>query len=90
MENHELAESLKTHIDDKFTSHERLDEVIHNRQDEILAALVRHQEKNEDTASRVHMRVDRIETQMSTVKTIGSFIAAVFGGLMAWFGIRGE
>ena len=88
MENHELAESLKTHIDDKFTAHEKLDEVIHDRQDEILKQLQRQHEKIQDSTEDVHDRVDRIETQMSMVKSTGSFLAAIFGGIMAWFGMH--
>jgi hypothetical protein len=39
------------------------------------------------TAGRAHTRVDRLETQLSTIKAVGTAIATSLGAAAAWIGL---
>ena len=86
----EEIQTLKEHINDKFKAHEDLEAVRHQRIDELLNHYNKEIEGNEGTIQRVHTRVDRIETKIKTVQSMGTAVATAFGALAAWFGINGK
>ena len=80
-------EALKEHIDGKFSLHEELDALRHQRADELMENYATEIKDNRATVQRVHSRVDRIETQIKTVKGVGTAIATALGCAAAWIGI---
>ena len=79
--------NLKEHITDKFKAHEDMEALRHKRINELLDHYNKEIEDNEGTIRRVHSRVDKIETQIKTVKGVGTAIATALGGAAAWLGI---
>lgn len=88
MDNDQQLEALKQHLDDKFTAHEKFDELIQRRSDEIFKRLTDQQEAHKGSISKAHTRVDRMETQMKTIKGIGTAIATALGAAAAWLGMH--
>ena len=83
-------QNLKDHINEKFKSHEELEALRHKRIDELLNHYNKEIEDNEGTIQRIHTRVDRIDTKIKTVQSLGTAVATAFGALAAWFGINGK
>ena len=83
----EEIQSLKEHITEKFKSHEELEALRHKRIDELLEHYNKEIEDNEGTIRRVHSRVDQIETQIKTVRGVGTAIATALGAAAAWIGL---
>ena len=90
-------ESLKSHINDKFDNHDKIDKLRHSRIDELLSHYSNEIDKNEDTIKRVHGRVDgvvqkhdRLETKIKTVQGLGTAIATALGAAAAWIGLTGK
>ena len=86
----EEMQNLKDHINEKFKSHEELEALRHKRIDELLNHYNKEIEDNEGTIQRIHTRVDRIDTKIKTVQSLGTAVATAFGALAAWFGINGK
>ena len=86
----EEIHSLKEHITEKFKSHEDLEALRHKRIDELLEHYNKEIEDNEGTIRRVHSRVDQIETQIKTVRGVGTAIATALGAAAAWLGLTGK
>ena len=82
--------TLKEFIHEKFESHEELEALRFKRIDELLSQYGKESESNEQTVKRVHLRVDRLETQIKTVKSFGTGIATLLGGLGAWMGLNNK
>ena len=72
-------EELKEFIHEKFESHEELEALRFKRIDELLSQYRRDGEDNSEMIKRVHTRVDRLETQIKTVKSFGTGIATLLG-----------
>ena len=72
-------QTLKEFIHEKFESHEELEALRFKRIDELLSQYGRDGEGNSETMKRVHTRVDRLETQIKTVKSFGAGIATLLG-----------
>ena len=83
----EEIQPLKEHITDKFKALEDLEAVRHQRINELLDHYNKEIEDNEGTIRRVHSRVDQIETQIKTVKGVGTAIATTLGAAAAWLGL---
>ena len=83
-------QTLKEFIHEKFESHEELEALRFKRIDELLSQYGRDSEGNSETIKRVHTRVDRLETQIETVKSFGTGIATLLGGIGAWLGISNK
>ena len=83
-------QTLKEFIHEKFESHEELEALRFKRIDELLSQYGRDGEGNSETIKRVHTRVDRLETQIKTVKSFGTGIATLLGGIGAWLGISSK
>jgi hypothetical protein len=79
--------NLKEHITDKFKAHEDMEALRHKRINELLDHYNKEIEDNEGTIRRVHSRVDRIETQIKTVRGVGTAIATALGAAAAWLGM---
>ena len=79
--------NLKEFITEKFSSHEEMEALRFKRIDELLSQYGRDGEGNAETIKRVHTRVDRLETQIKTVKSFGTGIATLLGGIGAWLGL---
>ena len=84
------VQALKDFINDKFQSHEDLECLRFKRIDELLTHFSKEVGSNEETIKRVHTRVDRLETQIKTVKSFGTEIATLLGGIGAWLGISNK
>jgi len=56
----------------------------------LLSQYGKESESNEQTVKRVHLRVDRLETQIKTVKSFGTGIATLLGGIGAWMGLNNK
>ena len=82
--------NLKEHITEKFKSHEDMEALRHKRINELLDHYNKEIEDNEGTIRRVHSRVDRIETQIKTVRGVGTAIATALGAAAAWIGITAK
>tara|TARA_R100001244_G_C5063416_1_gene109449 strand:+ start:6 stop:272 length:267 start_codon:yes stop_codon:yes gene_type:complete len=82
-DNHELKEF----INDKFNSHEDLEALRFKRIDELLTQFSKEVDSNEDTIKRVHTRVDRIDTRIKTVQSMGTAVATALGAAAAWLGM---
>jgi len=82
-DNHELKEF----INDKFNSHEDLEALRFKRIDELLTQFGKEVDSNEDTIKRVHTRVDRIDTRIKTVQSMGTAVATALGAAAAWLGM---
>ena len=85
-EHHELREF----INDKFNSHEEIEALRHKRINELLDHYNKEIEDNEGTIRRVHSRVDKIETQIKTVRGVGTAIATALGAAAAWIGLTSK
>jgi archaellum component FlaC len=83
----ESHNELKEFINDKFNAHEDLEALRFKRIDELLSQFSKEVDSNENTIKRVHTRVDRIETQIKTVKGVGTAIATALGAAAAWLGL---
>ena len=83
----EEIKNLKEHITEKFKAHEDLEAVRHQRINELLDHYNKEIEDNEGTIRRVHSRVDQIETQIKTVRGVGTAIATALGAAAAWLGL---
>ena len=83
-------QTLKEFIHEKFESHEELEALRFKRTDEFLSQYGRDGEGNSETIKRVHTRVDRLETQIKTVKSFGTGIATLLGGIGAWMGLNNK
>ena len=81
---------VREFIHEKFESHEELEALRFKRIDELLSQYGKESESNEQTVKRVHLRVDRLETQIKTVKSFGTGIATLLGGLGAWMGLNNK
>ena len=79
--------NLKEHITDKFKAHEDMEALRHKRINELLDHYNKEIEDNEGTIRRVHSRVDKIETQIKTVRGVGTAIATALGAAAAWLGL---
>ena len=79
--------NLKDYIGERFENHEQLENLRHQRIDELLALHGKESESNSKTVVRIHQRVDRIEQSIKTVKGVGTFIATCLTGLAGWFGL---
>jgi predicted nucleic acid-binding Zn-ribbon protein len=79
--------NLKEHITDKFKAHEDMESLRHKRINELLDHYNKEIEDNEGTIRRVHSRVDQIETQIKTVRGVGTAIATTLGAAAAWLGL---
>ena len=86
----EEIKNLKEHITEKFKAHEDLEAVRHQRINELLDHYNKEIEDNEGTIRRVHSRVDQIETQIKTVRGVGTAIATALGAAAAWIGMTGK
>ena len=86
----EEIHSLKEHKTDKFKSQEDLEALRHKRIDELLEHYNKEIEDNEGTIRRVHSRVDKIETQIKTVRGVGTAIATALGAAAAWIGLTNK
>jgi len=86
----EEIHTLKEHIIDKFKAHEDLEAVRHQRINELLDHYNKEIEDNEGTIRRVHSRVDKIETQIKTVRGVGTAIATALGAAAAWIGLTNK
>ena len=86
----EEIKNLKEHITEKFKAHEDLEAVRHQRINELLDHYNKEIENNEGTIRRVHSRVDQIETQIKTVRGVGTAIATALGAAAAWIGMTGK
>ena len=86
----EEIHSLKEHITEKFKSHEDLEALRHKRIDELLEHYNKEIEDNEGTIRRVHSRVDQIETQIKTVRGVGTAIATALGAAATWIGLTSK
>jgi len=86
----EEIQTLKEHINDKFKAHEDLEAVRHQRINELLDHYNKEIEDNEGTIRRVHSRVDKIETQIKTVRGVGTAIATALGAAAAWIGLTSK
>ena len=82
--------NLKEFIHEKFESHEELEALRFKRIDELLTHFGKEVDSNEETIKRVHTRVDRLETQIKTVKSFGTGIATLLGGIGAWMGLNNK
>ena len=85
-EHHELREF----INDKFNAHEDLEALRFKRIDELLSQFGKEVDSNEETIKRVHTRVDRIETRIKTVQSMGTAVATALGAAAAWLGLNGK
>ena len=83
-------QTLKEFIHEKFKSHEELEALRFKRIDELLSQYGRDGEGNSETIKRVHTRVDRLETQIKTVKSFGTGIVTLLGGIGAWMGLNNK
>jgi len=83
-------QTLKEFINDKFQSHEELEAVRHQRINELLDHYNKEIEDNEGAIRRVHSRVDQIETQIKTVRGVGTAIATALGAAAAWIGLTSK
>ena len=83
-------QTLKEFIHEKFKSHEELEALRFKRIDELLSQYGKESEGNSETIKRVHTRVDRLETQIKTVKSFGTGIATLLGGIGAWMGLNNK
>jgi len=86
----EEIKNLKEHITEKFKAHEDLEAVRHQRINELLDHYNKEIENNEGTIRRVHSRVDQIETQIKTVRGVGTAIATALGAAAAWIGLTSK
>mgnify|MGYP003137509938 CR=1 FL=1 len=86
----EEIKNLKEHITEKFKAHEDLEAVRHQRINELLDHYNKEIEDNEGTIRRVHSRVDQIETQIKTVRGVGTAIATALGAAAAWIGLTSK
>ena len=86
----EEIQTLKEHINDKFKANEDLEAVRHQRINELLDHYNKEIEDNEGTIRRVHSRVDKIETQIKTVRGVGTAIATALGAAAAWIGLTNK
>ena len=82
--------NLKEHITEKFKAHEDMEALRHKRINELLDHYNKEIEDNEGTIRRVHSRVDQIETQIKTVRGVGTAIATALGAAAAWIGITAK
>ena len=82
--------NLKDYIGERFENHEQLEALRFQRIDELLAIYGKESESNEQTVKRIHSRVDRLETQIKTVKSFGTGIATLLGGIGAWMGLNNK
>ena len=80
-------DSLKEHIDSKFTNHEKMDALRHSRINELLSHYSKEIDGNEETIKRVHTRVDKIQTQIKTVQGVGGTIGTGVALFLAWLGL---
>ena len=83
-------QTLKEFIHEKFESHEELEALRFKRIDELLSQYGRDGEGNSEMIKQVHTRVDRLETQIKTVKSFGTGIATLLGGIGAWMGLNNK
>jgi archaellum component FlaC len=81
---------LKEFINEKFNAHEDLEALRFKRIDELLTHFGKEVESNEDTIKRIHTRVDRIETRIKTVQSMGTAVATALGAAAAWLGLNGK
>jgi len=56
----------------------------------LLSQYGKESEFNEQTVKRVYLRVDRLETQIKTVKSFGTGIVTLLGGIGAWMGLNNK
>ena len=82
--------NLKEFITEKFSNHEAMESLRFKRIDELLTHFGKEVDSNEETIKRVHTRVDRLETQIKTVKSFGTGIATLLGGIGAWMGLNNK
>ena len=82
--------NLKEFIHEKFSNHEEMESLRFKRIDELLTHFGQEVDSNEETIKRVHTRVDRLETQIKTVKSFGTGIATLLGGIGAWMGLNNK
>lgn len=87
IDNDQQLKSLKEHLDSRFDSHEKVDSLVSKRHDEIMDRLSTQLDNLTATAGRAHTRVDRLETQLSTIKAVGTAIATSLGAAAAWIGL---
>tara|TARA_Y100001951_G_scaffold1139_1_gene752 strand:+ start:602 stop:868 length:267 start_codon:yes stop_codon:yes gene_type:complete len=81
---------LKEFINEKFNAHEDLEALRFKRIDELLTHFGKEVESNEETIKRIHTRVDRIETRIKTVQSMGTAVATALGAAAAWLGLNGK
>ena len=79
--------NLKDYIGERFENHEQLENLRHQRIDELLALHGKESESNSKTIVRVHQRVDQIQTSYKTLKSVGTFIVTAVTAVGAWFGL---
>ena len=87
MSEQQEIQSLKEHITEKFKNHEEIEALRHKRINELLDHYNKEIEDNEGTIQRIHTRVDRIDTKIKTVQSIGTAIATALGAAAAWIGL---
>ena len=83
-------QTLKEFIHEKFESHEELEALRFKRIDELLKQYGKESEGNSETIKRVHTRVDRLETQIKTMKSFWTGIATLLGGIGAWMALNNK
>ena len=82
--------SAEWHHTARLPINEELEALRFKRIDELLSMYGKESESNEQTVKRVHLRVDRLETQIKTVKSFGTGIATLLGGIGAWMGLNNK
>ena len=81
---------LKEHIDMRFDNHDQIEELRHDRIDELLMHYSKEIDDNKKTVRRVHERVDKIDTSIKNVKGVGTIMGGALGAAAAWIGITAK
>ena len=79
--------SAEWHHTARLPINEELEALRFKRIDELLSQYGRDGEGNSETIKRVHTRVDRLETQIKTMKSFWTGIATLLGGIGAWMAL---
>lgn len=92
---HRREDELKEFLSKEFSHRAKIDELTHNRIEEIMKEFVEKVKDNKETVKRAHTRLDEIDlkyvalaTKIKTAQGIWGTITGLFGLALTYFGIK--
>jgi len=85
--NESMVKSIKSHIDEKFESHEKFEEERYQTSDKVQRAhsATLYGDAGDDSAVGLRIQVDRLYTRAKAAYVI---VGGMFTGVMAWLGLK--